>query len=581
MNARVSRPFFYSMLAMTLFASVTTSTRAQNTYQVDFPAAGEYVISLLGLWNTTIDDAESLLAVIPSATVISKFDASTNAFRDWDGASCSGAGPEPGAAATCGSGCFCVDTAEGLGYKVTVSGPGRWFITGDQARTEIALHSQGSGSPPSLTGFNLISLPVCTSLVDAEDLYNEIDALTGGNVAQVMRWDPGTLSFVGWIPGLINLFSIVPGEGYLVQVTANATYVPTYYPALTNFFSTPGEHIISLPANILRPPITNAEQLLAAIPGASDVAKWDPSTDLRHEWSIGGCVGLGPEPGHAAYGSSCFCVYPVDGEGFFVRSTVDAAMLMCGSDGFTSIHLQGPPASGSNLISLPFKTPLADAQDLIDDIDATAGTSVVAQVARFDTLAGGFDYYTGTMGTPFSIAPGEGYLVQVTAPVNYLPPFDPNVTALPGVYVITGTVTTPAYSWLVQDSTNRVVCNNLNAVLVGTSAADIANSLAGDVNANCSPNAGAIANLNTVRVDINPASSFVGPALLFVGDTGSPNCPVTMAGCTFNPTITLVPDSAVIPMMSEIALVALALAVVAVATVVLLRRSRQREDLIA
>jgi hypothetical protein len=82
----------------------------------------------------------------------------------------------------------------------------------------------------------------------------------------------------------------------------------------------------------------------------------------------------------------------------------------------------GPPpsATGIQLISQPYANPLADAEDLIGDINLTAGGPVTLNVARWLTSADIFAAYTGTSGVAFPLVAPEGYLVQVIAPVPYM-----------------------------------------------------------------------------------------------------------------------------------------------------------------
>jgi hypothetical protein len=78
--------------------------------------------------------------------------------------------------------------------------------------------------------------------------------------------------------------------------------------------------------------------------------------------------------------------------------------------------------SGTNSLALPFnqQTNLVDAEDLIGDINLSAGSSVVSQVARFVRTSDSTEFYTGAVGTNFPLASGEGYLVKVTGNVNYI-----------------------------------------------------------------------------------------------------------------------------------------------------------------
>jgi uncharacterized protein YaiE (UPF0345 family) len=102
-----------------------------------------------------------------------------------------------------------------------------------------------------------------------------------------------------------------------------------------------------------------------------------------------------------------------------------AGGLMASNMGFKlNYQLLGTASSGSgtNSLALPYnqQTNLLDAKNLIDDINAAAGTTAVVQVARFLSASDGTESYTGTSGTAFPLTPGEGYQVQVSQDVNYI-----------------------------------------------------------------------------------------------------------------------------------------------------------------
>lgn len=81
-----------------------------------------------------------------------------------------------------------------------------------------------------------------------------------------------------------------------------------------------------------------------------------------------------------------------------------------------------PPVDGTNTIGLPFnaQTNLANAENLLADINATAGSSAVVQVARYVKSLAGLEAYTSAGGTNFLLSACEGYRVQVSTPVNYI-----------------------------------------------------------------------------------------------------------------------------------------------------------------
>jgi hypothetical protein len=88
--------------------------------------------------------------------------------------------------------------------------------------------------------------------------------------------------------------------------------------------------------------------------------------------------------------------------------------------------LEGPESTGSNSgtqsFAMPFnqQTTLTDAEDLIGDINTTAGSNVVVAVSRFLRTTDKFEDYTGSSGFNFTLTPGEGYLVKVDPGVDYI-----------------------------------------------------------------------------------------------------------------------------------------------------------------
>ncbi|MCP3982035.1 MAG: hypothetical protein GY716_22245 [bacterium] len=188
-------------------------------------------------------------------------------------------------------------------------------------------------------------------------------------------------------------------------------------------FNETGTHLISLPANILSPSITNAEDLLAEVPNSTFVSKFDPVTDAQRSWDGGSCTG-GIEPGAGACSSACFCIDTTEGLAYFANVNNNGILVLTATDGETIIDMPGPGTTltGSHMISLPFQTPLVTAEDLINDVNAAAGSNVVLSVARFNPGLDSFEAYTGASGINFPIVPGAGYRVQVSGDVTYTPP---------------------------------------------------------------------------------------------------------------------------------------------------------------
>ena len=73
------------------------------------------------------------------------------------------------------------------------------------------------------------------------------------------------------------------------------------------------------------------------------------------------------------------------------------------------------------MIGLPILRTVQNAEDLIGEINADAGDSVVSEVRRYVATTDSVQAYTGYTGTNFALVPGEGYQVVVTANVTYSP----------------------------------------------------------------------------------------------------------------------------------------------------------------
>jgi hypothetical protein len=86
--------------------------------------------------------------------------------------------------------------------------------------------------------------------------------------------------------------------------------------------------------------------------------------------------------------------------------------------------LEGPgtTATGTTLMAMPYnpQTNITNADTLLQDINAVAGSSVVGSVSKWDRSSDGLIFYTGFSGTNFSIVPEESYFITVSTNVNYI-----------------------------------------------------------------------------------------------------------------------------------------------------------------
>ncbi|MCP3982193.1 MAG: hypothetical protein GY716_23035 [bacterium] len=179
----------------------------------------------------------------------------------------------------------------------------------------------------------------------------------------------------------------------------------------------PGRHLISLPRRVDDPVIADAADLLNALSDAglvpASVSRWNTVSDTFEVYD--GIVG------------TAFGIDPHAGQAYRIDVGAAGSLVLEGFDGTSPVELTvgGGSATGSYAVSLPFASPIVDAQDLIDDVELQGGAGVVSHVARWDSNLDAFQTYDGTSGNIFAIVPGEGYLIRVNATTTYVPSVSP------------------------------------------------------------------------------------------------------------------------------------------------------------
>jgi hypothetical protein len=113
------------------------------------------------------------------------------------------------------------------------------------------------------------------------------------------------------------------------------------------------------------------------------------------------------------------------GEGYFVQMATDVNYIVVGSHnpGLT-VNFSGPGSSltGLNFYALPYHTNKTDAKQLIDEINANGTpTNQVLNAQKFVKTTNSFQVYNGTVGTAFSLNPGEAFFVQMTTDTSFVP----------------------------------------------------------------------------------------------------------------------------------------------------------------
>lgn len=139
---------------------------------------------------------------------------------------------------------------------------------------------------------------------------------------------------------------------------------------------------------------------------------------------------LQSDNGYAVYslGGSDYALSP--GEGYFVRMKTGAGTdyIIVGShDPSLSVSLAGTGQAvpggtslgGQNFFAPPYHGTATDAQQLADDI----GSTDVQNIAQFVESNNGFTIFTPGGGSPFTITPGEAYIVRIKSGItkNYTP----------------------------------------------------------------------------------------------------------------------------------------------------------------
>ena len=126
---------------------------------------------------------------------------------------------------------------------------------------------------------NYVSLPYFNSYTNAASLFNDIP-----NCAAVKRWDNSTGSYQVWTGVRGMNFSILEGEGYIVNVSSSGSWIVvgsddrSFQQPLTAGWA----NIISIPYNIAS---TNASDLFNQIPNCAAVKRWNNATGSYQVWT--------------------------------------------------------------------------------------------------------------------------------------------------------------------------------------------------------------------------------------------------------------------------------------------------------
>ena len=343
---------------------------------------------------------------------------------------------------------------------------------------------------------------------------------------------------------LVRIAQALSGGLALLWWCAASPYqIHVYGPLSCKVFTyAPATYWISMPND---GPIRSAAELYAQLGGASSVVhvkKMFPQTNTRTY--DGTCTNgeVAPACATSAFPSPCFCINP--GEGVEVRLSATREFSVLGSEPQALIPLSAGGVPETYLISLPFRSALSTAQQLLQDL----GPTNVIDVRRMDPATGAVQVYRAQgPGTNFPLTPGEGYQVSVRPGINfaYIPlvyaPFQlASCPTLCDDYALAGTSGGFLFTFQFFDSTSTDRCNSGGFVSftpdvdAPTMAMELRDMVTGS--STCRANGvTATSPLGTSAPVFRVCLASLGPQTMWVG---SPPCQVTAAGCSFNPTAT-------------------------------------------
>ncbi|ANM30602.1 hypothetical protein ABI59_15005 [Acidobacteria bacterium Mor1] len=296
-------------------------------------------------------------------------------------------------------------------------------------------------------------------------------------------------------------------------------------------FGASGTHWVSLP---VINDLADAEELCDAIPNAVSITERFPESANQT---------------HNCGSSGAFPILP--GRGFEVVVSAATDWQVFGADDDVTLTLAN---SSSYLISLPFDTPIADAQDLLDEIASSGGSAF--NVQRYDNASDGIEVYSGAKSqTPFSIQPGIAYLVRMSTGTNYTPSRStgasfPTCDSQIDGFWFDGVATTNSFSWEIEQSDGAftTVCSGTTTIdsTVPDSPETIVMKLVADINADatCSAACGSGVNVTAVQepaprarqMTLTLCDTLTGPPRLLLDSNL-----VVDTGTTFNPTVYRLP----------------------------------------
>ncbi len=175
-----------------------------------------------------ITSVATLFESIPNRLYVSKFNPANDTFWRWDGVNCCqwngvtgqpATCPPPVPDTACAPACFCVNPGDG--FMVTWNASSAYPIHGIDGPMTLNLRAAGPGSQ---TGYNLVSLPYCSTITRASQLRASI----GPSVTSVSRLNCVSGTYTEYSGGTFSDFPIVPGEAYFIKMNSTVNYTTQY-----------------------------------------------------------------------------------------------------------------------------------------------------------------------------------------------------------------------------------------------------------------------------------------------------------------------------------------------------------------
>ena len=190
------------LLAITalLMAIVSTVAIGSNMgFKISIPLTAGYNNYVSLPYYNSYTNAASIFNDVPNCQFVSRWDNPTGAVQTWNG-----------------SRGINFTLNKGESYIINVTANSNWVVVGS--------HDPAFAVPLTAGYNNYISIPYHTTATKAGDLFAQIP-----NCQFVSRWDNASGAVQTWNGSRGINFSLTPGEGLIVNVTATTTWTPSHY----------------------------------------------------------------------------------------------------------------------------------------------------------------------------------------------------------------------------------------------------------------------------------------------------------------------------------------------------------------